>query len=148
MNTPAGHQLLRSTQPPPDRAATFREVVRFVAVGMISSVGYALVFIVLAKGFGLHPQLANHLALLAAAVWSYYGHSRITFGYRGDRTSSAWKFATQIVVFYVLSGSGLFRRRTPGSRLDLGRGHLLHPNPRVELRRDEVVDVSHRPPPG
>jgi putative flippase GtrA len=96
------------TQPPSERAATFREVVRFVAVGMISSVGYALLFIVLTKGFGLHPQLANHLALIAAAIWSYYGHSRITFGYRGDRTSSAWKFATQIIVFYVLSGAVYF----------------------------------------
>ena len=87
---------------------TFREIARFVVVGMISSVGYALVFLALTKGGGLHAQLANHLALVVAAVWSYYGHSRITFGYRGDRASSAWKFATQIIVFYVLSGTVYF----------------------------------------
>ena len=95
------------TQPPPSRAATLRELIRFVAVGMISSVGYALVFIVLAKGLGLHPQFANHLALLVAAFWSYYGHSRITFGYGGS-ASAAWRFATQIAVFYVLSAAVYF----------------------------------------
>jgi putative flippase GtrA len=99
--------IAAAKQPLPIQAATFRELVRFVAVGMISSVGYALVFIVLAKGFSLHPQAANHLALLVAAVWSYYGHSRITFEH-GAGAYSAWKFATQIVVFYLLSAAVYF----------------------------------------
>jgi putative flippase GtrA len=107
MNTPPDISAAL-TQPSSERAATVREVARFTAVGIISSVGYALVFIALTKGVGLHPQLANHLALIAAAVWSYYGHSRITFDYRGEHTSSAWKFATQIFVFYLLSGAVYF----------------------------------------
>jgi len=107
MNTPPEISAALA-QPPPDRAARVREVMRFTAVGMISSVGYALVFIMLAKRFGLNPHLANHLALVAAAVWSYYGHSRITFAYRGDRKSSIWKFVAQFVVFYFLSSAVYF----------------------------------------
>ena len=129
------------TPPPSERAATFREVMRFVAVGMISSVGYALLFIVLTKGLGLHPQLANHLALIAAAIWSILWSSRITFGYRGG--SHLLGVEVRDADYRVLRPvrGGLFRRRTPGPRLDLGRGNLLHPYPRFELRRHEAVDV-------
>jgi putative flippase GtrA len=93
------------TRCPPKRAATFRELVRFAGVGIVSSIAYALVFIVLTKGLGLHPQLSNYPALIAAAIWSYFGHSRITFEYSGDRMSAAWRFAAQIAVFYLLSSA-------------------------------------------
>ncbi|MDO9353821.1 MAG: bifunctional glycosyltransferase family 2/GtrA family protein [Solirubrobacteraceae bacterium] len=60
-----------------------RQVVRFGAVGVLSTLAYAVLF-VLTRGT-LGPQLANALALLLTAIGNTQLNRRFTFAVRGSR---------------------------------------------------------------
>jgi glycosyltransferase involved in cell wall biosynthesis len=57
-------------------------VARFMAVGVVSTVAYALLFLLL-RGF-LSGQIANGLALAVTAVANTAANRRLTFGVRGS----------------------------------------------------------------
>jgi putative flippase GtrA len=58
-----------------------RQLVRFATVGVLSTVAYALLYLVLAGPLG--PQAANVVALLLTAVANTAANRRLTFGVRG-----------------------------------------------------------------
>ncbi|MEU8224741.1 bifunctional glycosyltransferase family 2/GtrA family protein [Kribbella sp. NPDC048915] len=63
------------------RTALAARVLRFCAVGVLSTAAYALLYLVLRQG--MPAQVANVLALLATAVGNTALNRRVTFGVRG-----------------------------------------------------------------
>lgn len=62
----------------------FGQVVRFAAVGVVSTAAYALLYLMFQVV--ATPQLANFLALLVTAVGNTWANRRFTFGVRGRTT--------------------------------------------------------------
>jgi putative flippase GtrA len=60
-----------------------RQVLRFAAIGVASTVGYVLLFVLLRGSLG--PQGANLAALLVTAVANTGANRRLTFGITGAR---------------------------------------------------------------
>ncbi|MFI6031740.1 glycosyltransferase [Amycolatopsis magusensis] len=58
-----------------------RQLVRFAAVGVASTLAYLLLFVLLRGGVG--PQAANFVALAVTAVANTAANRRLTFGVRG-----------------------------------------------------------------
>jgi putative flippase GtrA len=65
------------------RPGLFTQLARFSAVGVVSTVAYVLLYVVLRTG--MPPQGANALALLATAVANTSVNRRVTFGIRSRR---------------------------------------------------------------
>jgi putative flippase GtrA len=63
-------------------ATLVRQLVRFAAVGVASTLAYLLLFLVLRPGLG--AQAANLVALLLTAVANTAANRRLTFGVRGN----------------------------------------------------------------
>jgi putative flippase GtrA len=82
--------------------ALTRQLARFVAVGVASTVAYLALFVLLHPGVG--AQAANLLALLVTALLNTAANRRFTFGVRG-RAKRAAHQAQGLVVFAL--GSGL-----------------------------------------
>jgi putative flippase GtrA len=73
------------TRQAPSRAAASRQwqqILRFAGVGMASTAGYALLYLLLRPVAG--PFTANALALLLTAVANTAANRRLTFGVRGN----------------------------------------------------------------
>ena len=94
-------------------ASLLRQVVRFAAVGVASTVAYLLLFVALHHTLG--AQTANLLALLLTAVANTAANRRFTFGVRGSARVARHQLEG-LVVFGVALGI------TSGS---LGVLHLL-----------------------
>jgi putative flippase GtrA len=94
-----------------------RQMVRFAAIGVVSTLAYLVLFFVLRQG--MSAQLANFLALLATAIANTAANRRLTFGISGRR-HAARHHAQGLFVF------GLGLALTSGS---LGLLHLLTPTP-------------------
>jgi putative flippase GtrA len=100
-----------------------RQLVRFAAVGVASTLAYLALYAALRLGVGAQP--ANLVALLVTAVANTAANRRLTFGVRG--TDRAWRHQAQgLVVFAV--GLGL----TSGS-LALLSAVSETPHPTAEL---------------
>lgn len=87
-----GRALARGTLPmaglrrsadddPPGGGGLAGQLLRFAAVGAVSTVGYVLLYALLRHPAG--PQAANALALLICAVANTAANRRLTFGLRG-----------------------------------------------------------------
>ncbi|MCA4134432.1 bifunctional glycosyltransferase family 2/GtrA family protein [Arthrobacter sp. M4] len=63
------------------RNSLFGQLVRFGAIGAMSTLAYMLIFLV-CRGF-MDPQLANFLALLTTAIGNTAANRRFTFGIQG-----------------------------------------------------------------
>jgi putative flippase GtrA len=76
-------QLGRAPLTPPSEvpATLTRQLVRFAAVGVASTLAYLALFLVLRPGMG--AQVANLVALLLTAVANTAVNRRVTFGVRG-----------------------------------------------------------------
>ncbi|HJP74890.1 MAG TPA: bifunctional glycosyltransferase family 2/GtrA family protein [Pseudonocardiaceae bacterium] len=113
------HQLGRDVAPPVPGvpAGLTRQVVRFAAVGVASTLLYLLLFVLLRNGMGAQP--ANLLALLISAIANTAANRRVTFDVRGRAGAGRHQFQG-LLVFAV--GLGL----TSGS---LGLLQLLTGNP-------------------
>jgi putative flippase GtrA len=83
-------------------SALTRQLVRFAAVGVASTLAYLALFVLLAPGLG--AQAANLLALLVTAVANTATNRRFTFGVRG-RAKRATHQAQGLAVFTL--GLGL-----------------------------------------
>jgi glycosyltransferase involved in cell wall biosynthesis len=79
-------------------AGMFGQLVRFGGIGVVSTLAYTLLFLLLHPSFG--AQAANFLALLATAVANTVANRRFTFGVRG-RAGATRHQAQGLVVFVV-----------------------------------------------
>jgi putative flippase GtrA len=69
---------------PAERAATFRrQVLTFAVIGVLSTLAYAALYLVLRQGTG--AQASNALALLITAIANTAANRRFTFDVRGSR---------------------------------------------------------------
>jgi putative flippase GtrA len=89
--------------------------ISFVAIGVLSTIAYALLYMILRNGTG--AQVANLLALLITAVVNTAANRRLTFGVCGSHKAATHQIQG-LVVFAI--GLGL----TSGSLAAL---HLLAP---------------------
>jgi len=94
----------------------FGQVVRFAAVGIASTVAYALLYLLFQ--LAVAGQLANFLALLVTAIANVTANRRFTFGVRGRRGVVRHQFQG-LIVFGIAWGI------TSGS---LALLHLLQPD--------------------
>jgi glycosyltransferase involved in cell wall biosynthesis len=94
----------------------FGQVVRFAAVGIASTIAYALLYLVFQ--LALSGQLANFLALLVTAIANITANRRFTFGVRGRRGVVRHQFQG-LIVFGIAWGI------TSGS---LALLHLMRPD--------------------
>jgi glycosyltransferase involved in cell wall biosynthesis len=94
----------------------FGQVVRFAAVGIASTIAYALLYLLFE--LALPGQLANFLALLVTAIANVTANRRFTFGVRGRRGVVRHQFQG-LIVFGIAWGI------TSGS---LALLHLLRPD--------------------
>ncbi|ROP36866.1 GtrA-like protein [Saccharothrix texasensis] len=76
-------------------AGLLKQLVRFAAVGVISTLAYLLLFVSLRGGLG--AQGANLVALLVTAVANTAANRRFTFGVRGRRGAGRHQFEGLIV---------------------------------------------------
>ena len=88
--------LRRSADEPRDGLTG--QLLRFGAVGVLSTVGYVLLYATLRPAVG--PQAANALALLTCAVANTAANRRLTFGLRG-RDGALRHQAKGLLVFMV-----------------------------------------------
>jgi putative flippase GtrA/glycosyltransferase involved in cell wall biosynthesis len=117
-----GRQPLERTAPDVP-AGLFRQLVRFAAIGVLSTLAYLLLFVLLRGSLG--AQAANFLALLVTAVANTAANRRMTFGISG-RAKATRHQAQGLVVFAL--GLGL----TSGS-LALLQQSSPHPDKGVEV---------------
>ena len=76
-------------------AGLFRQLVRFAAVGVVSTPAYLLLFVSLRGGLG--AQGANLVALLLTTIANTAANRRFTFGVRGRRGAGRHQFEGLIV---------------------------------------------------
>jgi putative flippase GtrA len=76
----------------------FRQVVRFSAIGVLSSVAYAVLFMLMQGSLG--AQAANLIALLLTAIGNTAANRRFTFGI-GGRASVARQHIEGLIVFAI-----------------------------------------------
>ncbi|WP_204841212.1 bifunctional glycosyltransferase family 2/GtrA family protein [Saccharothrix algeriensis] len=89
-----GRRPLEPDQPGVPRGL-FRQLVRFAAVGVASTLAYLLLFVLLRGGLG--AQGANLVALLVTAVANTAANRRFTFGVRGLRGAGRHQFEGLLV---------------------------------------------------
>ncbi|MEU4443484.1 bifunctional glycosyltransferase family 2/GtrA family protein [Actinosynnema sp. NPDC050801] len=82
-------------QTPGVPAGLFKQLVRFAAVGVISTLAYLLLFVSLRAGLG--AQGANLVALLVTAIANTAANRRFTFGVRGRRGAGRHQFEGLLV---------------------------------------------------
>ncbi len=76
-------------------AGLFKQLVRFAAVGVVSTLAYLLLFVLLRGGLG--AQGANLVALLVTAIANTAANRRFTFGVRGRSGAGRHQFEGLIV---------------------------------------------------
>ncbi|HEX4058700.1 MAG TPA: bifunctional glycosyltransferase family 2/GtrA family protein [Galbitalea sp.] len=101
---------------PPTPPSFFAQVVRFAAVGALSTIAYALLYLLFAGALG--GFAANFVALLVTAIANTAANRRFTFGVRGRAGAAIHQFQGLIVF-------GIAWVITSGSLLEL---HLLNPH--------------------
>jgi putative flippase GtrA len=117
---------------PPSRKATFRrQVLTFAAIGVLSTLAYAVLYLVLREGTG--AQASNALALLLTAIVNTAANRRFTFDVRGSAGTVRHQFQG-LVVFALALGL---------TASSLALLHLVDPNPShlVELAALIVASV-------
>ncbi|WP_406120544.1 glycosyltransferase [Streptomyces sp. NBC_00989] len=115
--------LRRSADDGSRTAGLAAQLLRFAAVGAVSSVGYVLLYVALRPATG--GQAANALALLLCALVNTAANRRLTFGLRG-RTGALRHQAQGLLVFTV------------GLALTSGSLALLHHTTPTPARATEV----------
>jgi putative flippase GtrA len=107
-----------------------RQVARFVAIGVASTLAYAALFVLLRSA--MPSQLANALALLVTAVGNTAANRRLTFAIRG--TSGAVRHQLQGLLVF-----GLALALTSGALAAL---HALSPNPSRTLELGVLTSAN------
>jgi putative flippase GtrA len=84
-----------SADPPDVPRGLLRQLVRFAAVGVVSTLAYLLLFVLLRGSVG--AQAANLVALLVTAVANTAANRRLTFGVRGTHGVARHQFQGLLV---------------------------------------------------
>jgi putative flippase GtrA len=84
-------QVVADSTPP----GLVRQMVRFGAIGIVSTLAYLVLFVLLRQGFS--AQLANFLALLVTAIGNTAANRRLTFGVRGRDRAATHQFQGLVV---------------------------------------------------
>ncbi|WP_052020812.1 bifunctional glycosyltransferase family 2/GtrA family protein [Actinokineospora spheciospongiae] len=84
-----------SADPPGVPAGLLRQLVRFGAIGVLSTAAYLVLYVLLRGGVG--PQAANFTALLVTAVGNTAANRRLTFGVRGSGGAARHQFQGLLV---------------------------------------------------
>lgn len=92
-------EIGRRPYAPPRSPSFFGQVVRFGAVGVLSTAAYAVIYLLLQHV--MPSQLANFLALLITAIGNTAANRRFTFGVRGG--PGAMKHQVQGLVVFGIS---------------------------------------------
>lgn len=139
-----------------------RQVVRFGAIGVVSTLAYLLLFMLLRTGLG--PQAANLVALLVTAIGNTAANRRFTFGIAGARNVTRHHLeglTVFAIALMITSGSlGLLQLFTsePHRAVELGvlvaanlvatvlrfvllRGWVFHPS---RTRRRDTTETPNR----
>jgi putative flippase GtrA len=103
-------------------AGLARQLVRFAAVGVVSTLAYLVLFVLLRDAVGAQP--ANLLALLVTVVGNTAANRRLTFGMRGRHGSARHQFEGLVVFglgLALTSGSlaALTALRTPSRTAEI-----------------------------
>ncbi|MFG2788412.1 glycosyltransferase [Streptomyces sp. NPDC048419] len=127
--------LRRGDDAPPGGLAG--QLLRFCAVGAVSTLGYVLLYVALRPATG--PQAANAGALLLCALANTAANRRLTFGLRG-RGGALRHHAKGLLVFAVglalTSGSlAALQHLTPGAARSTETGLLVAANLAATLLR-------------
>jgi putative flippase GtrA len=91
-------QIGRHPYEPPRRPTFFGQVVRFGAVGVLSTAAYALVYLLFRQA--MPAQLANFLALFITTIANTAANRRFTFGVRGG-SGAVTHQAQGLIVFGI-----------------------------------------------
>ncbi|MFF3560894.1 glycosyltransferase [Streptomyces sp. NPDC002574] len=123
-----------TTEPP---GGLLSQLLRFAAVGVVSTVGYVLLYAALRPATG--AQAANALALLVCAVANTAANRRLTFGVRG-RTGAARHHARGLAAFLIglaLTSGALaaLHHAAPGAGHRVETGALVAANLAATLLR-------------
>jgi putative flippase GtrA len=91
-----------------DRSRAKRRAITYVAVGVINTTGYFLVYNILRTVFG--PFTANTLSVAASITFSFWANRRFTFERRGrERVARQFTaFSLMFVMTLLLSNVALF----------------------------------------
>ncbi|MFJ4847048.1 glycosyltransferase [Streptomyces sp. NPDC088733] len=113
------------------------QLLRFAAVGVVSTAGYLLLYAALRPAAG--PQAANALALLVCAVANTAANRRLTFGVRG-RAGAARHHARGLAAFLIglaLTSGALaaLHHAAPGAGHRVETGALVAANLAATLLR-------------
>ncbi|MFF4487881.1 glycosyltransferase [Streptomyces sp. NPDC001544] len=122
---------------PPGGPGLAGQLLRFAAVGTVSTVAYVLLYALLRRPAG--PQAANALALLICAVANTAANRRLTFGLRG-RGGAMRHQAKGLLVFGIglalTSGAlGTLHQAAPGAARGTEVGVLVAANLAATLLR-------------
>jgi putative flippase GtrA len=85
------------------RTAMAARVLRFCAIGVLSTAAYALLYLVLRQGMDMPAQVANVLSLLITAVGNTALNRRITFGVSG--VENRWRHQIKGLVAFGIGWS-------------------------------------------
>lgn len=116
-------ELGRRPVVPQSRPSFFGQVIRFGVVGAISTVAFALLYVLFQEPFGAQP--ANFLALLLTAVGNTAANRRFTFGMNGPEKLFTQQF--QGLVVFTLAWS------ITSSSLLILHASAPHSSPTMEL---------------
>jgi putative flippase GtrA len=105
------------------RLAAQTQVARFAAIGIASTIAYALLYLLLRGSLG--PGGANALALAVTAVANTQANRRLTFGVRGRRDLLRHQLQGAVVFFLTLA--------LTSAALDLQQAAAPHAPRLVEL---------------
>ncbi|HET6507274.1 MAG TPA: glycosyltransferase [Baekduia sp.] len=101
------------------RLAFATPVARFMAVGVLSTIAYALLFLALRAGGGLGAGLANAVALAVTAVANTAANRRLTFGVLGRaglvRQHAAGALVYAITLALTAGALGVLHGIAPGA---------------------------------
>src|SRR5205823_11229695 len=93
------------------------QFLRFGAIGVVSTLAYLLLYLVLRHG--MSPQPANAVALLVTAIANTAANRRLTFGVRGRDGA----------LRHQLQGLGVFAAALALTSLSLALLHAMEPSP-------------------
>ena len=77
--------------------------IRYVAVGGLAAILYAVVAVVLGQLTTIGPQLASAFGVTAAALFAYLGHHRLTFAVQGKHGRYLPRFLANVLLGYGVS---------------------------------------------